>query len=441
MFARWLRGIGQHQSFVRRLCVDIGSVCSLGCTCVEQSRGPTFRREDGFLHFGDLVQAVWTSDSKMIITFTDQGIMADTTALSEEQIAAHVRSACDLKRLGEVVQALFRDELGMKKFRRAIGDIGIKADGSGGVFVFWTPGWEQNAMAAQIAGSGQCNPLFDQARYFNVHRDETLSFANRVPRRLLGLPRSVLTRVLEHTLDSRKPFEIDLDSFKDFRDFFGILYVDMGIHNRHIGSVLREQRFELSMMTTETRDGLDYGKLKRLLQTTFEFYPHAGKKKSRVNFGTDVDYAINLHVHSGTPNLDDIRLNAIPLLVATFAANRTRIIKIHAHKANNEVETSTFQICRCRQEVLKDLERYVKKDHAVDAWVRCPQVWINGHGGLVSVVGTGSLHGNGLANPAKTDRVMWSAFETGYVGAKAPEVPDAEGFARSMYLYLKWISV
>lgn len=438
--ARWLRGIAQHQSFVRKLCIDIGSVCILGSFCVEQTRGPTFRREDGYLHFGELVQAVSTSETKMVITFTDQDIMADATTLSEDNPAL-TRSACDPKRLSVVVQALCKDTLGMKKSRRAIGDIGIKADGSAGVFVFWTLNWQESAMTAQMTGPGEPNPLLDHTQYFSTSETGTLSFVDRKPRKLLDLPRSVLARVVEHTLDSRRPCEIDLDSFADFEDLFGILYVDMGIHDRHIGSFLREYTFELSMMSTIVRDGIDFGKLGRLLRTTFEYISTTVGKKCRAQFGKDTDYTISLQVHSGSLSLDGIRITAIPLLVATFAANGTRVIKVHAQKANDEVESSAFQIRRLRRDILRVLERYVKKDHAVDAWIRCPEVCINGHGEIVDVVGTGSLQGDGLADPAKTDRIIWSAFETGYVGAKAPEVPDADGLARSMYLYLKWISV
>jgi hypothetical protein len=251
----------------------------------------------------------------------------------------------------------------------------------------------------------------------------------------------VLTNIVEYALDSKRPCEIDLDSFVDFSDFFGILYVDMGIHDRHIGTVLREHTFELSMMNTNLRAEFDFGKLERLLKTIFEPNSTVGEMRSRVCFGTDVDYTINLHIHSGTSLLEDVRINAIPLLVATFASNGTQLIDIHVHKANGIVETIAMSIRRIRQDVLKVLEQYVKKDRAIDAWVRCPEIWINGHGEVVDVVGTGSLKGDGLVDPAKTDRVLWSALETGYVGAKAPEVPDADGLARGMYLYLKWKSV
>lgn len=38
-------------------------------------------------------------------------------------------------------RALSRDVLMSKKFRRAIGNVGLRHDGSGGIVAFWIPQW------------------------------------------------------------------------------------------------------------------------------------------------------------------------------------------------------------------------------------------------------------------------------------------------------------
>jgi hypothetical protein len=63
----------------------------------------------------------------------------------------------------------------MKKFRRAIGDVGIKGDGTGGVFAFWAPKWRYSRINASATSGDECNTLLDHARYFSAGKDGKLA--------------------------------------------------------------------------------------------------------------------------------------------------------------------------------------------------------------------------------------------------------------------------
>jgi hypothetical protein len=445
----WLRQIGQHKSFVRKLCIDLGSICPVDRKVIRQAEPQTFRPHDGYLQFGALLQAVWASDRQMAVTFIDPQphsychIEPDprhAPTLTYDYTTPHTRSTRNVGRLNQTFQLLCNDGLGMRKFRRAILDLGIKVDGSGGVFVFWTPTTEDLRQSMYIE---ERNPLLDHARYFRNEEGGTLQFITPTSTRMLDLPISMLTRIMKHTLQLREVHEVDLDSFSDLKESCGILYSNKSLHDKYIRTFLLNT-FDLSMMTTDAHANFEFDKLERLLQTNFEYRGDISKRVSCLQFGTNVDYSVTMHIYSGTStqisSLKEVRINIMPLLAATFAADPRRTVKILLHTGNALVKSHLTSIQQLRQEALKAIEQYVKKDHRTDFRVQCPEVWINGHGKITDVISTGSLEHPDWKDPAKTNRALWSASRTGYMGAEPDFVPNVKDLARSMYLYLKWIN-
>jgi hypothetical protein len=446
----WLRQIGQHKYFVRRLVIDLGSTCPSGCDGTDQTLGHTFRRTDGYLQFGDLLRAIWASDLKIAITFVAAARHCHIRFEDvDHQNSPTSQALTDAERLSKTFEALAKDELDMKKFRRVIGDIGITPNGTGGIFVFWTPGWRYIKDHAQTRGHDDVNPLLDHARSFSSDEEGKLSFNKKTSDSkgsyigLLDLPRSVLTQVVEYTLYSSTPRELDLDSFADMKDLYGVLYSDMCIHNSHIVSFLHDSTFNLSIMTSDAIAKFDFSKLERLLQTLFQGYFNG--ERHTVRFGALDHYSINLIVHFRTPGVvssfSNIRINITNIVTCTFYAGRERAVRIWLYNGTSVLRGHVSTVDKLRSRVSSVLSKYVKKDHPHDHNIRCPEIWINGHGKIVDVVHTGYVEGESVANPAKTNPTLWSAESTGsYVGAKPPVMPKADGLARDMYLYLKWIS-
>jgi hypothetical protein len=80
----------------------------------------------------------------------------------------------------KMLQTLCRDELGMKKLRRAIGGIGIQVDGTGGVFAMWTTQWPlTRGQRALYTNGPPFDPLLDHARRFFPLQKRTLVLQQR----------------------------------------------------------------------------------------------------------------------------------------------------------------------------------------------------------------------------------------------------------------------
>jgi hypothetical protein len=455
MSTSWLHQIGHHKSFVRSLCVDLGSICPVGGAAIPQHlpqhQPQTFRTQDGYLQFGSFVQAVWASDRRMVVTFIDpQPHLTCHVDFQPRQGIGRIchyrfistQSGRNVKRLNQTFQLLCNDELGMRKFRRTIGDIGIKADGSSGVFVFSS---RISKSASRSLYAEESNTLLDHARYFSNADDGTLQFITPAPPRLLDLPNSVLTRIMKHTLHVQKAVKINLDSSYDLKKAHGVFSSDKELYNKYV-KIFLQNTFELSMSTTEAHVSFGFTKLKCLLQTRFETRRDIFNMRTYSCFATDVKYSIILHVHSSTPplmvSLSQVRINMMPLIAATFLADPMRIVKIHLRTGNELVRSRSILIQQLRQEALKALETYVKEDHRTDFMMQCPEVWINGHSEIVRVTSTGSLDHPYWEDPAKTNHALWIASKAeGYKGGtpKPRIIPDVLSPARFVYLYLKWI--
>jgi hypothetical protein len=75
---------------------------------------------------------------------------------------------------------------------------------------------------------------------------------------LLDLPKGLLDNIVKY---SSSPHELDLDSFTDMKDFYGILYANMWLHDQYINTVLLDNTFALSLMTSDALASFDFDKL------------------------------------------------------------------------------------------------------------------------------------------------------------------------------------
>ncbi|OAK97587.1 hypothetical protein IQ06DRAFT_295929 [Phaeosphaeriaceae sp. SRC1lsM3a] len=444
----WLQEFGQHGRSIQKLVLDLGAIGPWSCACGDPDISAIFQKDDRYISCGALLDAIWSSDSNLTVSFVDSGpIPSFCTSGPFHYPVPPPHSCCDLGHLNQVIQQLAQDELGMKKFRKAIGEIGIFPSGLGGVFVFQTTDWQSRQ--GQLRSFRDYNPFFENAKFFEATENGALRFctnkADTTPRTVLGVPPKAFKRIIEYTLDSSASYEIDLDSFRDFRDLCGVVYLDWNTHLREFDKYLLTHNFNISM-TADTNANFNFSKLKRLLNVVFV----ADTDLLTVNqgdegeFGVDVDYSINLHIHLGahvsTSPPKVAHFNVIPLVVATFNANPDRHINVHTYSGNGRIKGKTISIKNLRRLVVPVLRKYVRYDHAMNPGLLCPELWMDDQG-MIEVVSTGSRVLGRERDPVEEYRTLWSAWSTGYVGAKAPPVPEVDGLASSMYLYLKWITL
>lgn len=444
----WLHRIGQHNCFVRKLVIDLGAIGPWDCACGNPDRADTLREDDDYIRCGALLNAIWSSDTGIFVSFIDSGPIPSTCMRPFRRQTRSLESSFNLENLNSVIQRLAQDELGMKKFRRAIGEIGLYPDGLEGVFVFRTTDWEVRQEELNTDGPG--NPFFLDAKFFEVIKDDTLRFCDNKnpisnPTTVLGFPLKVFDKILAYTLDSVTSCEIDLDSFCDFTDLHGIFFANSWLHEHRFAKFLLSHSFNITMMV-DNNANLDFEKLRRLLNVRIGCHHglDCNETHEHRQFGLDVDYSINLHIHLGTcataSSSISPRINMMPLVVATFESNPDRQIHVHVHSGNGEVKCNTISIQALRRSIVPVLRDYVRMLHAKDAGVLCPELWMNSEG-RIEAVSTSSRPLGRDKDPAKEFKTLWSAWKTGYVDAEAPPVPELGGLARSMYLYLEWITM
>lgn len=138
---QWLRRLGSHVHFIRRILIDMNTICP--ADCFESKTGLCSRfmkEEDGWLDFGPLLRAVWDLDMAV-----DISVVQPMGAAHEAVVRKHIRdrnvtyepvTACNAASLTDVVRSLCKDELELKKYGRQISTIGLARDGSGGVIHF-----------------------------------------------------------------------------------------------------------------------------------------------------------------------------------------------------------------------------------------------------------------------------------------------------------------
>jgi hypothetical protein len=449
--AAWLSQIGQCSDFIHKLIIDLGNIASLNCSCGGEEPPGTFRAQDRYISLGPLVNAIWSSSADITVSFVNSGPIPSICMCTPGQGSSNHSQDLfrNTHRLSQVVQQVVRDDLGMKQFRRAIRNIGISTKGPDGVFVFKTTDWQTRQNELYSNWRTNTNPFFENARFFEATSDGALRFcvdqAGKKPRTVLGFPSKVCHTILRYTLDSVESYDIDLDSPIDFKHLCGIIYVNSSLYRQSaaLDEFLLYHTFNISMTAGASRN-FDVGKLKCLLDLDMMDVVHSDQCNTEYTiFGLAVDFAFDLHVHSGlqaTSSLNATRVNVMPLIAATFRARADRVITFHFHGDNGRVQRSTSSIQKLRQSVLLLLRKYVREDHAKDAGVLCPELWLDNQG-TIDVVSTGSVVLGSRQDPAKEFTTLWSAWKTGYVGAEAPPIPEIGGLARSMYLYFEWITL
>lgn len=440
----WLNQTGYHSSFVRKIVIDVAAVGPRGCICRGPDQLDMFRKIDGYLHIGNIVDAIWTRNAGLDIEFTDTGPLPSFCSVGNTSYLMPQSSVCHAKRLSRVVRQLGRDDLGMKKFRRAIADIGIRPDGSAGVFIFRTTDSYTNLRYQELAFPAARNPVFDHARFFQVNADGSVRFSDQQssnPKGLFGLPQKVLEQIADHVLCPNIVHEIDLGSDTNFSSLYGIFHVHRRLRNESFISFLRTRQFNISIISLKTHGGFPTTKLKRLLQTRFRRRDIYGTSRTTY-FGRDVDYFISLHTYPDQRTSEDpgvVEVNITPLIKATFASEGGENIHILVHYGDGTVKKYRITVDELRHSALKVLEVYVKEKHATDAGVLCPELWMDAHGKKIQAVSTGSGSLPGGRDPAEEYSMLWHARKLGRDHGNAPHRPEIDGLARSMYLYLKWV--
>ncbi|KAF2820395.1 hypothetical protein CC86DRAFT_459862 [Ophiobolus disseminans] len=397
--------------------IFVATLCPPNCVhCGYRFRGASFLPWIHCLEIGPLLQAIWSVDHEVHIAFT-------ASSSREDDFLALFHSGTfrpssqwkdfDTKRLTQLVQASSKDCLTMKKFRHAIGNVAVKRDGSGGAFTFWTPQWPSNLSDARFHGTSDERSFLENARYFSAHETHGLRWVEDKPVRFLDLPHRIRTRIVEDIIRNSNAYKLDLNTKMDFRTLCSVLYIHREMRNTHGGAFLHGSMFTVSMTSRDAYTTFDFAKLRRLMYKPFGIY-FEGDYTEDQRFGSAADFALDLHVHVDTViALKDVRINALPIIVATLLAHGKYEISVTLHTGG----------------------LFFGED-GVHMYGNCPEIWIDGYGDVQEVVRAG-VHEGYVEDVQGT---YYGLRNASLVRTKViPPHQDLNSLARSMYCYIEWV--
>lgn len=443
-FAVWLRQIGQHNSFVRNLVVNLGAVVSSRCDCDGPERRATFRASDGYIHCGTLVNALWASDNSLAISFIDSGPVPTYCREWEHLNSPSITSICNTTRLQKVFQQLGQDYLGLKKLRKGIGEIGVRPDGSAGIIVFRTIDWQvrQRDWHLHWDRYGQ-HSFLQNAMTFEATENDTLRISDRVlPRKpgdLLALPEILLHMVLFHVMRSYVSYTIELEAPTDFRNLHGIFYVNRSVYTNYLPPLVKITGFIISIEQPSPCTDLQLSRLRRLLDTKIGWYKQSSQTELDT-FGERAHYRIDLHLEHCTTmlgSMEDTGFNVMTLLAATFEAKESRTLRVCTHDESATTKRFSIPLQKLRLRAMEVLRDYVDEQWSKGFNPRCPELWMDGQGEMMEVVSTGLVMPDPGKKLVEEQSRRWSAWRVKHEGPGAPCIAVMDSSAWSVYSFLK----
>jgi hypothetical protein len=274
----------------------------------------------------------------------------------------------------DVVNAIYRDELDIKKFRRTLGSVTVKQDGSGGNVAFLTTAPHLHPRDAQEMGHLEFydNTLSSLGNAMNLTRsagcsdglhvfsDTTMPFSldetGRVrllpskPTNVLGdLPSYLEDNIFTRVMNEASRFILDLDDSRGFNDIAAPLYL-----NRRYRQLL-VHRYVVSVMTVRMTAGSartmlpNLHKLERLLNTEMDCFYERTDNRYSMNTSATFDFLFQFNINQPV-KLRELRIHMLPFI---FATSKTKgchpvIFQLVTSVSGQQRYTTTLGVLRQR---------------------------------------------------------------------------------------------
>ncbi|KAF2820342.1 hypothetical protein CC86DRAFT_471438 [Ophiobolus disseminans] len=391
---RWITALGHNARLLRKVELDVGRVCPGNCPSLHYAWSDSVLWPQDILEVGLILSPIWCNkltalDVKFVSVAKIMSSCYAVVGLPPESNGFHLTG------LNDILKTLLRDKPDIAKYRRTIGSIGIKRDGSGGVVVFWTTNsdgkWDFTRRAPTCHRESK-SFYTDYVRLFESNDDEPFQWLGREAPNLASLKRSLQFKILRYALTAKSYYTINVDTGKDYRTLTALLevckewryvYDTYSYYNSH----------NLEIVHTASRGGLrDFSMLARLLQTTFRRYPpssdvdsdfRAWPFDSYTSFRLSIVFAV-----AASSSLREVRFNATNLIKAICMVTEHLDITVILQSASGETAwaSKTFTLRRMRQDALQawSISR-------TDAEEQCPDIWMDGMGDVVEVVNDPNL--------------------------------------------------
>jgi hypothetical protein len=391
----WLLRLERQARLVRELEIVIGRDCPIGCPDhLSHHKRP--------IDVAYLFSAIWRQNlTGLKITFAQptqpcrvRGV-PDIGAKDVLDSTQPSRDTCRIPELCNVLRALSRDDLDIKKYWQTLQHVKIKRDGSGGDIMFWTTSKIGRWFVDAEDDSGfdwRKSKRTDNVRFFEADQGMNLRMLDREVPTLSSLAMGLVDRIVEYTMMKEPEIRISLDTAKDLRILTAPCFV----------SPVWRTRYEHLLSNTdyifEVSGGADHTYLTALrrLNSFFrsKFYISAWEREeynatepTARPFGEVADFRICICFETGpTSTLHDVRFNVTPLLEATswFDEEREIHISVRGRSDSNtalEVTSNTLNINYIRADAIRAWPSF----HLRDINTESPEIWMDGLGNVVDV--------------------------------------------------------
>jgi hypothetical protein len=313
-------------------------------------------------------------------------------------------------KMQQMVEALCKDDLGLKRYRHTLARIYVAPDGSSGRALFWSTARHQcHKMEVEYETSNSGRPMHacpDSAAWFYLDNAGVLASGFSATHILPNLPSRLQHKILDMILPASEPITIDVADTTDLTTVAAPLYLNQSLRENCLDSMPNRSYVLKVTSTSATFQCPDMSRLGRFLDTCID-HDFWGDTTPWC-FGIDADIQVLLEVQLDIQvDLDDLRMGIVPsILDLSSTWNHNEITFDLFTPANQRALTMTLGLLRRR--VLKALKAF-RKDRATDGkFELCPEVWINGRGVVKDVVK------KKLPTSEVGDLSMSQSFSTGF---------------------------
>jgi len=221
----WMRALGSQFTMLRTVVIDLGK----NCHWMRDVRAPKVRRNNyaGIVVYRQELRSVdvlpflkvmWDYNHTLDISFVYRANHAESIWLSKH-LHNHTQNDVlsqipETSAMNKILHAIRDGALGIRKYRHAMGYVGIIKDGKGGKFTTWCSN-HHSCGAFEENGSffDERRPCCDQIQIFLADAGDNLRLDTPMPIRLLTLPLHIIHRIVDMVCHPEGVMRVDLETY------------------------------------------------------------------------------------------------------------------------------------------------------------------------------------------------------------------------------------
>ncbi|KAH5398595.1 hypothetical protein HBI32_185790 [Parastagonospora nodorum] len=401
MLDKWLEQIGAKRMLVKKVCLDLDSICQVHCKNNEshiewvQGNRPSPIPNGDYFAVLPLLNIIWKHSLQLKVS-----VERSKQARSRFTYNRHYPYS-PFKAMSTALQSFCRDDLDVAKFQRTLACIAIKNDGSGGDMVSRTTTEhdhvQENSSGIAVPERSRGLPdlwghgCIDTAKGFSLGEGDRLHWdQDDSPIKLSKLPRYIYHGVLKRVIKDGAAKTLDLDNLEGSVLWPEPVYVNRELRREFSWHML--YRFNMLAVCSTSRrarfSGKSMSRMERYLRhsITYTYTPLLERRTSQWSPGLDGSqphFKLSVKL-DGALTMEELRIAILPFVIASSQTWNDRCVTFTLDTPGSKKQAVTIEMDLLRRRVLLALKGYFK-EHG-NGTEMCPELWINGHGRVMEVV-------------------------------------------------------